>query len=669
MKEDKKLQRVLFLTQEIFRYNDLYYQHDNSEISDEAYDSLYAELVSLEQASPHLIQINSPTQKIGGKILEGFEKATHVFPQWSFDNVFNKNGLKKWEEKILRFIEKNPSLKNEILDYIVELKIDGLKVILDYKDGLFIRRATRGDGTVGEDITENLKMVFSIPKKVLKKEEFSVVGEAWIEKIQFEKINNQRSNQGLPLYANPRNLAAGTLRQLDTSIVKKRNIKVFSYDINSYDINFTHHLQELHFLEETGFLVNKKKIHTFSIEGIQEFYEQWLDLRNNQEFGIDGLVVKINNKNICQALGYTAKSPRFAIAYKFPAEQKTTKVLDIIFQLGRTGILTPVAELEPVLVDGSMVSRATLHNEDEIKRLDVRIGDTVVVEKAGDIIPKIKSVLVNLRTKKQKPFSVEMYFQAGNLVVEKRESNAGVISWYQVGNTDEIMIQKLSYAVSKRALNIDGMGEQNIRSLFNSKLIYNLSDVYNLNYEQVIQLPLFKEKATKNLLDTIQRSKKVTFDTFITALGIPNTGEETAKILAHYYKEPVLLQHVKYKELLKLHGVGETIARSVTDWFLLKENLLEYEKLIHTLDIYTKEKASDGVLSGISFVITGTFKNYSREKLIKAINDQGGRVQAQISKNTNFLLAGEKAGSKLKKAKSLDIEVIDEVSFSLKIQK
>lgn len=660
-------ERMKKLTKEIRHHGHLYYKHDAPEISDEVYDSLYNELVSLEQAFPDLRDPLSPTVRVGGKILDSFEKAAHIFPQWSFDNIFNWNNLKEWEDKIKRFIQKEPSLKNEKLNYIIELKIDGLKVILDYENGRFIRGATRGDGKIGEDITENLKTIRDIPLVIDEKKPLSIIGEAWIEKSFLTKINKKRKKEGLNEYANPRNLAAGTLRQLDTKIVASRDLRVFAYDLNSNELNFKKHSDELDFLHNAHFNVNGEYLSTDKISKIQSYYESWIQRRHNEQYGIDGLVIKINNKKICDVLGYTAKAPRFAVAYKFPAEQKTTKVLDIVTQVGRSGILTPVTYLEPVLIDGSMVSRATLHNEDEIKRLDIRIGDTVIVEKAGDIIPKIKSVMIGLRDKKSKKFSLEKYFKDNKIKTRKEISRAGVVSWYVDSNkNDEKNIMALSYFCSKKAMNIEGMSEQTIRVLYERKLIRTFSDIYSLKFEDIIKLPLFKEKATRNLLEALDKSRKTNLASFVTGLGIKHVGEEVAGLYAEHFKTAQNLLKARYEEIINIHGIGEKIAESTIEWFSNEENILEYKKFLKILSFKRIEKKNN-IFSGMTFVITGTMKNHSRDGIKKIIKDNDGKVSSSISSKTSYLIAGEKAGSKLAKAQKLGVEILTENDFLNKL--
>lgn len=667
MDAPKAKKRIKKLMEEIRYHSRLYYIHDNSEISDEAYDSLYNELVSLEQAFPHLKDPLSPSLRVGDKILKTFEKAEHIFPQWSFDNIFDFDGLQKWQEKIQNLINKNNSLQKEKLNYIVELKIDGLKVILDYENGRLLRGATRGDGKIGENITENLKTIRDIPLVISEQKKISVIGEAWIEKSYLEKINKKRVEENLDPYANPRNLAAGTLRQLDTKIVAKRDLKVFVYDFNSSDIKFKTHLEELHFLRDSGFHVNKEYFYTEKISDIQNYYNAWVEKRHHEEYGIDGMVIKINNKKICTALGYTAKTPRFAIAYKFPAEQKTTIVKNIITQIGRTGILTPVAILEPVLIDGSIVSRATLHNEDEIQRLDIRIGDTVVVEKAGDIIPKIKSVMKNMRDEKSQKFSLKKYFKENNIKVSQDISDAGVITWYVDNKNSEVQIKKLSYFCSKKAINIDGMGEKAVRALYYAEFIKTFSDIYSLTFNQIISLPLFKEKATQNLLNAIDKSTNTNFESFLTALGIKHVGEELASLYSEHFENPQKLLKTTFNELADIHGVGEKIAESTIAWFKNEQNVKEYKKLLKIFT-FSKQQKKENLFKNLNFVITGSLDNFSRDDLKKLIKEKGGKVLTQISSQTDFLIFGKKAGSKLLKAKKLGVTLLNEEAFLEKLK-
>ena len=429
LSKNEAKERILELRKLVEKHQYLYHVLDNPEIEDTVYDTLFHELIKLEKDNPEFADENSPTKRVGGKILDHFEKVRHEVRQWSFDNVFDFNELKDWEERNVNILEKKLLEKKNFYDfsYVAELKIDGLKVVLTYKDGELVRAATRGDGEVGEDITENVKTIKSVPLRLKEKVSIVVMGEAWMKKSDLKKINEEQEKNNLPKYANTRNLAAGTLRQLDTSVVAKRNLKVFAYDIEVLNskINFNTQISELEFLKRNNFLVNPHYNLCKNLDEIEHMYESWKEKRDDEEYGIDGLVIKINEKDIFDKLGFTAKAPRAGIAYKFPAEEVSTRVLDITVQIGRTGVATPVAELEEVLVYGSHVKRATLHNSDEIDRLDVRVGDTVIVRKAGDVIPEIVSVIKELRSKNSKKFIMTEHCPVCNsrLVREENKVN------------------------------------------------------------------------------------------------------------------------------------------------------------------------------------------------------------------------------------------------------
>jgi DNA ligase (NAD+) len=662
MREEDAKKKIDSLVSELKHHAQLYYRHDAPEISDESYDRLYAELVSLEQTFPHLQHEDSVTISIGGKILDGFQKAEHKFPQWSFDNIFSWNDLVTWETKIKKILIRELPDFNEAIQYVVELKIDGLKVILDYNKGNFVRGATRGDGSVGEDITENLKMISGIPQSIKNLDAISFIGEAWIKKQELENINKQRIKYNLSPYANPRNLAAGTLRQLNTNIVKKRNLQTFIYDFYSDDFSLDTHSKELEFLKTQGFQVNNKYLITKKISEIQEFYDSWTEHRHHQSFGIDGLVIKLNNVYLCNKLGYTAKSPRFAIAYKFPAEQQITRVHDITLQIGRTGIITPVAELEGIVIDGSLVKRATLHNMDEIKRLGLMIGDTVIVEKAGDIIPKIKKVMHGARRGGEQAFDIERRLSEMNLSVYKEISDSGLVSWYVDNKSDEMRIQQLSYFVSKKAFNIEGMGEKHIRALYNAGFLKKMSDIFSLTQQQISSLPLFKEKATKNLQEAIEASKKISLETFITALGIRHVGEEVASIYAKHFIDLDNFLNTKETELINLHGIGTQIAESTLTYLRDGDNQKEILAIAHSLVFNHKKKIFRHLL-GMSFVVTGTLKTFSRDSIKIYLKDSGAKVLSEISTKTDYLIAGERAGSKLKNAEEIGIPILTEEQF------
>jgi DNA ligase (NAD+) len=565
--------RVENLRQTINKHRELYHTKDAPEISDEAYDSLILELENLENQYPDLKTLDSPTERVGGAPLKEFVKVKHEVRQWSFDDVFDSASLKKWDEKVRNFIDK-AGLSNEKVEYCCELKIDGLKIILTYKDGVFVQGATRGDGSVGEDVTQNVKTIKSVPLKLKEKVSTIAVGEAWIAHSELEKINKERVKNDEPVYANTRNLAAGTLRQLDPKLVSSRNLKAFVYDIESYGgVMPDTQSGELELLTELGFETNPHFGVFNSLDGVEKYYREWAKKKEKLDYGLDGVVIKINSRKIQEALGYTGKSPRWGVAYKFPAEQVTTVVEDIVFQVGRTGVITPVAHLRPVLVAGSTVSRATLHNEDEIKRLDVRVGDTVILQKAGDVIPDIVSVILELREKNSKPFvwpkTIPLCGGDGSI-----ERVPGQAAWRCVNKDSfEQHKRKMYHFVSKHAFNIEKMGPKILDVLLNENLITDFADIFTLKKGDLLQLPRFAEKSVDNILASVEKSRKVTLARFIIGLSILNVGEETAIDLAERFKTIDKFKNVKIEELESIEGVGPIVAKSVYDFFQDKNNI------------------------------------------------------------------------------------------------
>jgi DNA ligase (NAD+) len=498
----KKLKELL----EKHRY--LYYVLDKPEISDEAYDSLMKELEEIESKNPDLITPDSPTQRVGGEPLKEFTKVNHAYQQWSFDDVFDFEELKKWQDKIRNFMDKS-GVSDEKLEYCCELKIDGLKIVLDYKDGLLVQGATRGDGIIGEDVTSNIKTINSIPLKLKRNIDIIVVGEAWISKKVLEIINKEREKNSEEKYANTRNLAAGSIRQLDPRITAGRRLDSFIYDIDMVSIDVPEsQFNEINLIKELGFKTNKYSKVCKSIDEVQKYYEEWTKKKDSLDYVLDGIVIKVNSVKIQKALGYTGKSPRWGVAYKFPAEQVTTIVEDIVLQVGRTGVITPVAHFKPVLIAGSTVSRATLHNEDEINRLDIRIGDTVIIQKAGDVIPDIVSVVKDLRPKSSKPYIFPTHIPAcgGDGRIEKIP---GEVAWRCVSkNSFEQQKRKFYYFVSKKCFNIDGLGPKNIDVLLENNLISSFDDIFTLKRGDLLNLPRFAEKSVDNLISSIENEKK-----------------------------------------------------------------------------------------------------------------------------------------------------------------
>ncbi len=659
------IERLEKLRETINHYRYLYHTKDTPEISDEAYDSLVHELQDLEREYPELKTEDTPTERVGGEPLKEFVKVTHAVQQWSFDDVFNTATLEKWNEKVGNFIKKSGVI-NEPVEYCCELKIDGLKVILTYEDGVLVRGATRGDGTVGEDVTENIKTIKDIPLTLKKKVSLIAVGEVWIGKSELTRINKEREERGEALYANTRNLAAGTLRQLDPKVVAGRNLHVFIYDLENFaggDIETQS--KELELLHELGFVINPHTKVCKSLVEVEKFYEIWTKKKDSLEYGLDGVVLKVNSRKIQEALGYTGKSPRWGVAYKFPAEQVTTVVEDIVFQVGRTGVVTPVAHLRPVLVAGSTVSRATLHNEDEIKRLDVRIGDTVIIQKAGDVIPDIVQVVTELRTKKEKPFvwPTHVPLCGGDGEIERIPGQA---AWRcVVKDSYEQQKRKLHYFASKGALNIEDMGPKIIDQLLDAELISEYADIFTLEKGDLLALPRFAEKSVDNLLASIEKARQTTLPRFLISLSIPQVGEETAHDIAEHFKTIEKVRSTTESDLLAISGIGPIVAESVVAFFNDKKNIKIVDDLLKYISIESATYSQKPVqkFKGKTFVLTGTLETMSRDEAKEKIRALGGDVSSSVSKETDYVVAGESAGSKLDKAQELGVNILSEAEF------
>ena len=571
MKKSDAQKKIQLLRLELEKHRHLYYTLDSPVISDCSYDSLFSELQKLEEQFPELDNQMSPTHRVGGDILAEFSKVTHEVPQWSFDNAFDYYELTQWQEKMHRLLEKADITQKPT--YVAELKIDGLKVVLTYKNGVLVRAATRGDGKVGEDVTANIKTVRSIPTFLNEPISMTVIGEAWISKSQLSIINKQREQNGEPVYANTRNLAAGTLRQLDSNVARSRNVQIFVYDIEEYE-EATTQVEELEMLKKLGFQVNKESLFCKNLEEVQVFYNKWVRDRDSKEYGVDGVVIKVNEKELCEALGYTAKAPRFGIAYKFPAEEVTTEVRNISLQVGRTGVITPVAELVPVLIYGSVVSRATLHNEDEVERLGLRIGDTVIVRKAGDVIPEVVEVIISLRPKKTEPFSMPKRCPSCGAILSKKVDgkDTSVAVYCLNANCPAKEYQSFVYFVSKKAFNIEGLGAKSIELFLSLGIIKSIPDIFKLKKADIVDLEGFGEKSADKLIDSIQKSKMVSFSRFIYSLGISNVGEETSKDIARAFQNIEELRTVTADQITKVFGIGDKSGREVVEWFKDKKN-------------------------------------------------------------------------------------------------
>jgi len=683
-----------------------YHVLDKPDVTDEIYDSLTEELRKLEEKFPAFKLSDSPTQRIGGRPLQKFKKIRHQVRQWSFDDVFSFEELKKWEEKVERMIKKEQESENkkQNIEYCCEVKIDGLKIILIYENGVFVRGATRGDGVIGEDVTENLKTIQSIPLKLSAPIDLVAVGECWLSKSELERINEARKKKGEPLFANSRNAAAGSIRQLDPKIAASRKLDSFIYDIDYINFSKPHpasakaestlslikerglggevkmpetQMEELELLKNLGFKVNKNYKLCRKIEEIQEFYEGWAKKKDNQEYGIDGIVIKINSRVIQEALGYTGKSPRWGVAYKFPAEKVTTVVEDIKVQVGRTGALTPVAYLRPVLVAGSTVSRATLHNEDEIKRLDLKIGDTVVIHKAGDVIPEVVEVLEKLRSGKEKNFHMPRVCPICGGEAARRKGEAATYCLNK--KCFAIELENMIHFVSKKGFNIDGLGEKIVEQLMNEGLVSNVADIFELKKGDLEPLERFAEKSADNLISSIKNSKTIEFPKFLYALGIRFVGEGTALLVTRNMEKVTrrkittldniinFFPEIKAEEWRSIKGIGEKSAESLVQWFSKEENLNLLKKMQElgvNIEIQnTRNKTQDTKLQGKTFVLTGELKNWTRDEAKDMIRSAGGDVSGSVSKKTDYVVAGENPGSKYKNAQELKVKIINEEEF------
>lgn len=658
------IERLETLRKAIEKYRYEYHVLDKASISEEALDSLKHELVQIETEYPELITPDSPSQRVAGKPLPEFTKVPHKVPQWSFNDAFSPEEMMEFDARIKRFLVQE-GIQNPKPTYTVEHKIDGLKIVLEYKKGMLVTAATRGDGKVGEDVTENVKTIESVPLKLKQPIDIITEGEVWMAKSQLKILNDKRIKNGEEPFANPRNVSAGSIRQLDPRIAAERKLRTFIYDIAQYDEAPERQYKELELLKELGFKVNPYYKHCKNMEEVIAYWKEWKEKMDKEDYLADGVVVKVDEKEYQDLLGYTGKAPRWGIAFKFPAEQVTTVLEDIVFQIGRTGVVTPVAHLRPVSVAGSTVSRATLHNEDEIKRLDVRIGDTVILQKAGDVIPDIVSVVKELRPKNSKPYVFPTHIPAcgGDGRIERIPGQA---AWRCVSTDSfEQHKRKFYYFVSKKCLDIDGLGPKIIDALLEANLIATFDDIFTLKKGDLLALPRFAEKSVDNLLESIEKGRKTTLPRFLASLSIPQVGEETAYDLAEHFGGVEKIMEAKYEELEAIYGVGPVVARAVVEWFKESDNRKLIKNLLKQMDI---EKVKVGSkLKGKSFVFTGTM-NMERDVAQNIVRELGGEVSSSVSKNTTYLVAGESAGSKLDKAKDLGVMVLSEEEF-LKVVK
>lgn len=662
-----KQKRIKKLRQLIEHHRRLYHESDAPEISDEAYDSLVRELQALEGTTDETV--GSITTKIGGSASEAFAKVKHQVRQWSLGNVFTDEELQEWESRLYRFLE-NEDVNNARLTYVVEHKLDGLKVILEYKKGKLVKAATRGDGVVGEDVTHTVKTIDDIPHILNQPVDLVAVGEAWLSFEEFKRINRLREEAGEALFANPRNAAAGSLRQLDPEVARSRKLSFIAYDIDVLDISGSDvkkpdsQWQELQLLKKLGFVTNKHNQKITNLQGVIDYYRDWSKKHTELPYGVDGVVIKVDSLDLQRKLGYTAKSPRYGVAYKFPAEQATSMVEDIQLQVGRTGVITPVAHLTPVLIDGSTVSRATLHNEDQIKRLDVRIGDTVVLQKAGDIIPEILSVMKELRPDKSKPYRFPKTVEGcgGDGSIERIPGEAA----YRCVTLDSDFLhrQRLYYFVSKQALNIDGVGPRIIDLLLDTGLINHHYDLFTLEVGDLRDLPGFKEKAAINVIEAIDNAKNVPLHRLLIGLSIEHVGEETARLIANRLGSLDNIQRASVETLSAIHGVGEIVAQSLHDWMEDRQNQQSLAELLKYITIVNPEQVvKSSQLSGKTVVFTGTLESMSRDEAKDSARRVGAEVSSSVSKKTDYVVAGADPGSKADKAREFGVTILNEAEF------
>ncbi|MDX9971150.1 MAG: NAD-dependent DNA ligase LigA [Candidatus Gracilibacteria bacterium] len=669
--KDKAISRIKVLKEKILALNKQYYMFEDPKVEDSVYDSLKRELKTLEDAFPELKDDDSPTQKVGETPSEKFQKVDHITPKKSLEDIFSIEELKEWEERISK-------LTNDKIEYLCELKNDGLNITIHYKNGQFIRAITRGDGKVGEDVTHTVSVIKNIPHDLTEKIDLEASGEVFMPKKSFEKLNKIQNALGLSTFANPRNCASGSVRQLDPEITRERDLEMYFYAIGEKD-DIAVHTQEqlLKKLKSLGFHICEHYKKCESLNEVVDFITYWTKKRETLPYEIDGIVVKVNDLALQKQMGVTAKHPRFAVAYKFPAEKVSTKIERIVIQVGRTGALTPVAEFNPVLVAGSTVKRATLHNEDFIKEKDIKIGDTVVIQKAGDVIPEVVSVLKEFRTGNEKNF----HFPQNCPVCGKKAFRDSMESATRCENPicPAIIKASLKHFVSRKAFNLEGLGKKNLEMMVERGLIKRSSDILNLSKEVLSTLPLFKEKKIQNLLDAIKTAKNIDLNKFVFSLGIRFLGEQGSydfsKFLVKDKKlegdlKPLALYNlvntIRLDELIAIDKIGEKIGKSIFDWFKESNNrnlLHEFERSGVVLKTGHFISRNNDLFSEKTFVITGTLEKFSRDDISSLIKSKGGSVSSSVSKNTDFLVCGENAGSKLEKAKSLGVKCLMETDL------
>lgn len=651
-------QRIDELIKIINKASEEYYTNDNPTITDQEYDDYYHELEKLEQQYPELIREDSPTKRVGGKIIDEFKKVSHEIPMMSLGDIFSEDEIFEFDQRIKKTIP-NPT-------YVCELKIDGLSVSLLYENGKLIRGSTRGNGIVGEDITHNVETIKSIPLVINDKRKIEVRGEIYMPKKSFNKLNQERKEKGESLFANPRNAAAGSVRQLDSKIAAKRNLSTFIYHLPSSDnFNIRYHHESLSFMKELGFVVNPNIKIADNVDEVINYVKEWTEKRESLPYEIDGIVIKVDKIEDQKKLGYTSRTPKWAIAYKFPAVEVLTKIKNIEFCVGRTGKITPRADLDPVHLAGSIIKSVTLHNEDYIKEKDIMINDTIVLHKAGDVIPEVVKVLKERRTGIEIPFKMIKNCPICNSKLEKKETEANYFC--PNPNCDARNIEGLIHFSSRETMNIEGFGESIVEDFYNEGYLKTICDYYTLykHKEDLKELEGFGEKSINNLLQNIEKSKENSLEKLLFALGIRYIGKKTAKILAINYKNIDKLMNAEYEDLVKIQDIGEVIADSVYKFFKEQKNIktINELKLLGVNMEYKENENIDDNFNNKTFVLTGTLSRLTRDEASIEIENRGGKVTSSVTKKTDYVIVGENPGSKYQKAKDLNINILNEEEF------
>ena len=658
LEEAKK--QIKELREKLEYYANKYYDEDKPEITDYEYDMMMNRLKALEKEFPDLITKDSLTQKVGGHVKEGFKEVVHEVPLQSLQDVFSFEELREFDDRI----KKQAIEENEELRYVVETKIDGLSTALEYVDGVFVRGATRGNGLIGEDVTDNLRTIKSIPKVLNEKVTITVRGEVFIGTKEFEKLNEEQEVLGKKLFANARNAAAGSLRQLNSKVTEERPLDIFIFNVQKWDDGkFNSHYDELNYLEKLGFNVNPVRILCKNQQEVEEAINKIGEDRENLSFGIDGAVVKVDSLSFREKLGTTYKTPKWAIAYKYPPEAKETILKDIVCQVGRTGVITPMAILEPVKVAGSTISKTTLHNEDFIKEKNLKIGDTVVIQKQGDVIPEVIKVIKEKRTGNEKDFEMPKVCPVCGAQAVREQGEAATRC---IGiECPAQLLRSIVHFVSKEAMDIDGLGYKIVEQLIEKGLIKNIADIYTLSLEDVASLKKNGKKFAQNLIDSIEKSKKQDLFNVINALGIKQVGIKAAKVLAKKYKTMEELSNASFESLALTDDVGEITANNIIEFFA-QEQTKDIIKRLKNLGVNMESLQEDNIdnrFEGKIFVLTGALEKYSRKEAEDLIEKYGGKTSSSVSKKTSYVLAGEDAGSKLTKAQELGVVIITEKEF------